>query len=64
MYCPKCGTEMRLVEKRQDVWKFLGATGCIGCLLFPVAIVLMPLAFFLPKKKYHMCPSCNTELPA
>lgn len=62
--CPKCGTAMTLRLERQDVGKFLGAVGCLGCLVAPIGCLLAPLAFFLPKKNYYVCPKCGTKLAA
>ena len=47
--------------RRQDLLKFLGCTGCLAVLVFPTAILLLPLAFLLPKKKYNVCLECGYE---
>jgi ssDNA-binding Zn-finger/Zn-ribbon topoisomerase 1 len=63
MFCPSCGTRMYVKRERQDVGKFLASVGCVSCLVSPMGCLLAPLAFFLPKKIYIICPKCGTREP-
>ncbi len=63
MDCPKCGTPMDYKEDQKNVLEFLGCAGCLGCLVSPLAWLLAPLAFFLPKTRYYRCPKCGAREP-
>jgi hypothetical protein len=52
---------MEYNEKRESVLEFLGCVGCVSCLASPMGCLLAPLAFFLPKKRYYICPKCGTK---
>jgi ssDNA-binding Zn-finger/Zn-ribbon topoisomerase 1 len=64
MQCPNCGSTMDFIEMRRNVLEFLGCVGCVSCLVWPVGCLLAPLAFFLPKDKYYLCPKCGHKEPA
>ena len=59
--CPKCGTIMIFKDKHQTRKNFISYISSWGYLVSPLGCLLAPIAFFLPKKDYYICPECGTK---
>jgi hypothetical protein len=52
-------------KEESDTDDFMETSCCLGFLLnAPLGCLLMPFGYFLPKRKYYVCPKCGRKEPA